>query len=60
MQATVRMIRNGQVSIPIEIREALGLEPGDLVLIDVIQKVPKAKSEGSASNPQKAAELALA
>ncbi len=54
------MIRNGQVSIPIEIREALGLEPGDLVLIDVIQKVPKAKSEGSASNPQKAAELALA
>jgi AbrB family looped-hinge helix DNA binding protein len=36
MQATVRMTRNGQVSIPIEIREALDLKPGDLIIIDVI------------------------
>ncbi len=59
MQATVRMIRNGQVSIPIEIREALGLEPGDLVLIDIIQKVPKAKS-GVQETPRVASELAIA
>jgi len=36
MQATVRMTRNGQVSIPIEIREALDLKKGDLIVIDVL------------------------
>jgi AbrB family looped-hinge helix DNA binding protein len=36
MQATVRMTRNGQVSIPIEIRETLDLKTGDLIVIDVL------------------------
>ena len=41
MQATVKIARAGQVVIPIEVREALGLKPGDLIVIDVIGKVPK-------------------
>ena len=41
MQATVRMSRAGSVVIPIEIREALGLKTGDLITIDVLNKVPK-------------------
>ncbi len=41
MQATVKIARAGQVVIPIEVREALGLKPGDLVVIDVMGKVPK-------------------
>lgn len=45
MQATVRMARAGQVVIPIEIREALGLEAGDLIVIDVVSKVQKASSQ---------------
>jgi AbrB family looped-hinge helix DNA binding protein len=43
MQATVKMARAGQVVIPIEVREALGLQGGDLIVIDVISKVEKAK-----------------
>jgi AbrB family looped-hinge helix DNA binding protein len=43
MQATVKMARAGQIVIPIEIREALGLRGGDLIVIDVISKVEKAK-----------------
>ncbi len=45
MQATVRMTRNGQVSIPIEIREALDLKPGDLIVIDVIGNARKIQSQ---------------
>jgi AbrB family looped-hinge helix DNA binding protein len=41
MQATVKMAKSGQVVIPIEIREALGLAPGDLVVIDVIMRVER-------------------
>ena len=41
MQATVKIAWAGQVVIPIEVREALGLKPGDLVVIDVMGKVPK-------------------
>ena len=45
MQATVRMTRSGQVSIPIEIREALDLKPGDLIIIDVIGDARKVQSQ---------------
>jgi len=45
MQATVKIARAGQIVIPIEIREALDLNPGDLIVIDVISKVQKAKSQ---------------
>ena len=41
MQATVKMSRAGSVVVPIEVREALGLNPGDLIVIDVMGKVPK-------------------
>jgi AbrB family looped-hinge helix DNA binding protein len=45
MQATVKMARAGQVVIPIEVREALGLQGGDLIVIDVISKVAKAQMQ---------------
>jgi AbrB family looped-hinge helix DNA binding protein len=50
MQATVKMALAGQVVIPIEVREALGLQGGDLVVIDVINKVEKVglKEQGNA------------
>ncbi|HOV83136.1 MAG TPA: AbrB/MazE/SpoVT family DNA-binding domain-containing protein [Methanothrix sp.] len=42
MQATVKISRAGSVVIPIEVREAMGLNPGDLIVIDVLNKiVPK-------------------
>jgi AbrB family looped-hinge helix DNA binding protein len=41
MQATVKIARAGQVVIPIEVREAMGLKAGDLIVIDVMGKVPK-------------------
>jgi AbrB family looped-hinge helix DNA binding protein len=39
MQATVRVSKGGVVVIPIEVRDAMGISPGDLIVIDVIQKV---------------------
>jgi AbrB family looped-hinge helix DNA binding protein len=45
MQATVKMARAGQVVIPIEVREAMGLKGGDLIVIDVLSKVEKAGSQ---------------
>ena len=45
MQATVRMLRAGQVVIPNEVREAMGLKPGDLITIDVMSKAQKAVSQ---------------
>jgi AbrB family looped-hinge helix DNA binding protein len=41
MQATVKMSRAGSIVIPIEVRESLGLRSGDLIVIDVMNKVPK-------------------
>jgi AbrB family looped-hinge helix DNA binding protein len=41
MQATVKMSRAGSVVIPIEVRESLGLKSGDLIVIDVLNKVHK-------------------
>jgi AbrB family looped-hinge helix DNA binding protein len=39
MQATVRVSKGGVVVIPIEVRDAMGISPGDLIVIDVVQKV---------------------
>ena len=41
MQATVKMSRAGSIVIPIEVRESLGLKSGDLIVIDVLNKVQK-------------------
>lgn len=37
MKATVRLIERGQVVIPNEVREGLGLKKGDLLELDVIK-----------------------
>ena len=50
MQATVKMARAGQVVIPIEVREALGLKGGDLIVIDVLNKVEKASLQEQGKN----------
>lgn len=42
MQATVRMTRAGQISIPYEIRQAMGIVEGDLITIDVLSVAKKA------------------
>jgi AbrB family looped-hinge helix DNA binding protein len=49
MQATVKMSRAGSVVIPIEVRESLGLKSGDLIVIDVLNRVQKmeAKEQGN-------------
>ena len=39
------MARAGQVIIPIEVRQAMGLESGDLIIIDVISKIPKGEGK---------------
>ena len=36
MKKLVKQLRNGQITIPKELREAAGIEPGDLLSIDVI------------------------
>lgn len=43
MQATVRITKAGQVSVPCEIRQAMMIEDGDLVTIDVIEIARKVK-----------------
>jgi len=46
MQATAKVTRSGQISIPNEIRQAMSIEKGDLVTIDVIEIATKAKELG--------------
>jgi AbrB family looped-hinge helix DNA binding protein len=46
MQAIVKMTRGGQVVIPIELREAMGLKQGDLIEIDVIRKIKPEVEQG--------------
>ena len=41
MQATVAMTRNGQITVPVEIRDLFGLSPGDYVTIDFMEKQEK-------------------
>ena len=50
MQTITRLSRRGQVVIPNEIREAMGLEFGDLLVIDVLEKVPKRNSKERRKN----------
>lgn len=38
MQATVMITRNGQITVPVEIRELFKLEMGDYITIDFIKK----------------------
>jgi len=52
MQATVRMARAGQVIIPIEVREAMELKAGDLIVIDVIGKTSKIIAEQERGNAE--------
>ena len=48
MQATVKITRGGQVSIPYEIREAMGLKPGDLIIVDIVRKIIPEAEQGNA------------
>ena len=41
MQATVKMSRQGQITIPKEIRHLLGIDPEDYVTVDVIGRAAK-------------------
>ncbi len=62
MRAIRRVAKSGQVSIPPEIMDLLGIEPGDYVEFDVLRKVEKAdiKAKGESENPLEAFALALA
>lgn len=43
MQATVKVTRSGQISIPYEIRQSMDIEEGDLIVVDVVMVAKKAK-----------------
>ncbi len=43
MQATVKVTRSGQISIPYEIRQTMDIEEGDLVTVDIVAVARKAK-----------------
>lgn len=62
MRAIRRVAKSGQVSIPPEIMDLLGIEPGDYIEFDVLRKVEKAdiKAKGESENPLEAFALALA
>jgi len=52
MQATLKLGRAGQVVIPAAVREALGLESGDIIIVDVMGKVQKLGQEANQGNPE--------
>ncbi len=52
MQATVKIARAGQIVIPTTIREAMGLKHGDLIIVDIIGKAPRAEQEANQGNPE--------
>ena len=41
MQATVRVTRAGQISIPFEIRQIMEIEEGDYITVDVLRMEQK-------------------
>lgn len=43
MQATVKVTRSGQISIPYEIRQAMDIVEGDLITVDIIGVARKAE-----------------
>ena len=51
MQATTKISKNGQVTIPMEIREVLGLKAGDYVTFDVFGKPEKVRQGNSNEIP---------
>ena len=56
MQATVKVTRSGQISIPYEIRQAMDIGEGDLITVDIIGVARKAEDlkelgKGNASAP---------
>ena len=53
MQATVKIARAGQIVIPTTVREAMGLKPGDLIIVDILGKAPRvAEQEANQGNPE--------
>jgi len=51
MRASLRVAKSGQVAIPPQIRDSMGIEPGDVVEIDVIAIVHKAKDAKDSKKP---------
>ena len=41
MQATAKISSQGQITIPLEIREILGIRQGDYVTFEIISRHPK-------------------
>jgi len=52
MQATVKVTRNGQVSIPVTVREVMGIDEGDVVVIDVLSIVKKGITSSEKGNDE--------
>jgi len=50
MQATVKVSKVGQISIPYEIREVMGIGEGDMIVIDVLSIAKKAVSSSEEGN----------
>ncbi|MCP1391259.1 MAG: AbrB/MazE/SpoVT family DNA-binding domain-containing protein [Methanothrix harundinacea] len=50
MQATVKVTRNGQVSIPSTVRDVMGIKEGDVVVIDVLSIVKKGRVSSEEGN----------
>jgi len=42
MQATVKVTKAGQISIPYEIRRTMGIEEDDLITVDILAVAKKA------------------
>jgi len=59
IRVTLRLDSIGRVTIPKDIRELVGVKPGDYIEVSIIKGIV-AKSEGSALNPLRVAELASA
>jgi len=54
MQATVKVTRAGQISIPIQIRQIMHIEEGDYITVDIIgiaQKANDMKELGKGEAP---------
>lgn len=51
MQAVLKVRKNGMTTIPIEIRELMGIEDGDLVIVDIIERKRPGKAGAEAQAP---------
>lgn len=50
MYATLKVRKNGMTTIPIEVREALDIREGDLVVVDIVEKRRPPVSSGAPSS----------